>query len=265
MEVVRRCKALKVSPQEGEDVISRMPEDVITNIMDRLPLRDAVATSILSTSWRFNWTLLTQLIFDFKFFNTLHGRKIHFDETNIIRILFHLKGGVTNFVLYMNIGINVDVEDVHHWVMFLSRIRGFKELILLNWHQTPVKLPTHLFFWPELKHLKLSNCVLSPPYFSGFPKLLSLELFDVRFQDHEYVELNGKCPLLETLTILNIKIMAGVKWVEIAKLKNVKRLGLSLALLDNVTMVRLSTVFQHLSFLPKLQELYLFLGKFQVI
>nr|XP_043627138.1 uncharacterized protein LOC122598616 [Erigeron canadensis] len=44
--------------------MSSMLDNVIAKIMDCLPLKDAVATSILSTGWRFNWTLLTQLILD---------------------------------------------------------------------------------------------------------------------------------------------------------------------------------------------------------
>ncbi|KAI3719920.1 hypothetical protein L6452_20826 [Arctium lappa] len=37
---------------DSEDIISRMPENVITNVLDRLPLQVAVRTSILSRNWR---------------------------------------------------------------------------------------------------------------------------------------------------------------------------------------------------------------------
>ncbi|XP_076885260.1 putative F-box/FBD/LRR-repeat protein At3g23955 [Bidens hawaiensis] len=54
-----------------EDFISRVPDNVVTNILDRLPLQDAVRTDVLSTTWRFKWTMLSQLVFDFDFFEYL--------------------------------------------------------------------------------------------------------------------------------------------------------------------------------------------------
>nr|XP_043619088.1 uncharacterized protein LOC122590976 isoform X2 [Erigeron canadensis]XP_043619089.1 uncharacterized protein LOC122590976 isoform X2 [Erigeron canadensis] len=41
MEKIHHETSSKVSPQVGEDFISSMPEDVIANIIDRLPLQDA--------------------------------------------------------------------------------------------------------------------------------------------------------------------------------------------------------------------------------
>nr|XP_043623124.1 F-box/FBD/LRR-repeat protein At1g13570-like [Erigeron canadensis] len=263
MEVVdheKLCKAIKVSPEVGEDddVISNMPDNVIANIMDRLSIKDAVGTSILSTSWRFKWTLITRLIFDMKFFSMLAERKVHFDKNNITRLLRHLEGAITKFVLELEV-IEFDDEDIHHWVMSLSRLGGLKELTLINRRTTPVKLPTHLFPCLELKHLKLRNCVLSvSPYSCDFRKLLSLKLFRVSFQDHQCGELIAQCPLLETLEILDIELRGEVKLVEIAKLENLKILCLSLCLLDNMTVVRLSSIIQQMSLLPKLQALLLF-------
>lgn len=56
----------KSSKSIPEDVIGSMPDDVITNIMDLLPIQDAVGTSILSRNWRIKCTLLSQLVFDKK-------------------------------------------------------------------------------------------------------------------------------------------------------------------------------------------------------
>nr|XP_043626621.1 F-box/FBD/LRR-repeat protein At1g13570-like [Erigeron canadensis] len=238
----------------GDDVISSMPENVIANIMDCLPLKDAVATSILSPGWRFKWTLVTKLILDAAVIDSFPG---DFNKSDISRLLLHLKQ-VTNFVLTITSDIKLDDADMYHWVMLLSRIRGFKELTLINFCETPLKLPSYLFSCLDLKHLELYHCVLSPsPYFRGFPKLLILGLHDVTIPDHTYGEFIAQCPLLETLQIWNNNPVGEVKLVEIAKLKNLKVLRLSLCLLQDMTMVRLSTVFQHLSLLPKLQELYL--------
>ncbi|MFS7949310.1 putative F-box domain, leucine-rich repeat domain superfamily, F-box-like domain superfamily [Helianthus anomalus] len=48
-----------------------MPDNVVTNILDRLPLQDAVRTSILSRNWRFKWTTISQIVFDKNFFEYL--------------------------------------------------------------------------------------------------------------------------------------------------------------------------------------------------
>nr|XP_043617451.1 F-box/FBD/LRR-repeat protein At1g13570-like [Erigeron canadensis]XP_043617452.1 F-box/FBD/LRR-repeat protein At1g13570-like [Erigeron canadensis] len=252
MEVVN---CFEVSPLEGEeDYISSMPENVIVNVMDRLPVKDAVGTSILSTSWRFKWTLLTKLILDVDFFDGLDN---HFDKNNITKLLLHLKGPVTNFKLFVSNRFKIDFEDIYHWVMLLSGLRGLMELTLMNWRQL-VRLPTHLFSCLELRHLTFNRCVF-PHGFLGFPKLLSLHLEHVYIPDHRCGELIAQCPLLETLQISswNANLGGVLKLVEIAKLKNLKELCLSLCLLDNLTMLKLSTVFQQMSLLPKLQELSL--------
>ncbi|KAK1375078.1 hypothetical protein POM88_031271 [Heracleum sosnowskyi] len=47
-----------------KDIISDMPQSLIDTILMKLPIRDAVRTSILSTKWRFQWATMTQLVFD---------------------------------------------------------------------------------------------------------------------------------------------------------------------------------------------------------
>ncbi|GKE49717.1 F-box/FBD/LRR-repeat protein-like protein, partial [Tanacetum coccineum] len=82
-------KASKCAAAE-DDFISRMPDDVMSNIMDRLPLQNAVRTSVMSRSWRFKWTLLTQLMFDEYFFKFILASRKKFDRTDISRLLLHL-------------------------------------------------------------------------------------------------------------------------------------------------------------------------------
>nr|GEZ63124.1 hypothetical protein [Tanacetum cinerariifolium] len=53
--------ARRTSKYVPVDIISSMPDNVITNIMDHLPILDAVRTSILSTIWRFKWTMITRI------------------------------------------------------------------------------------------------------------------------------------------------------------------------------------------------------------
>lgn len=50
--------------QSCPDVLSKVPTNVIDEILMRLPFRDAVCTSILSKEWRKHWCRLPQLTLD---------------------------------------------------------------------------------------------------------------------------------------------------------------------------------------------------------
>nr|XP_043621688.1 F-box/FBD/LRR-repeat protein At1g13570-like isoform X2 [Erigeron canadensis] len=259
MELVhgRSGKSSKSVPLE--DVIGSMPENVITNIIDRLPLQEAIRTGILSRNWRYKWTLLSQLVFDYDFFLFLKGSGddiMHFDGKNISRLLLHLKGAITNFVLDIPEFIKLDVEDVNHWIVFLCRI-GIKKFTLIHEYDE-LKLPAHIFSCLELKHLELGSCISGPlPCFRGFPNLLSLQLDQVRIQDCKCGNLIVQSPLLEILSITDFVARSEVNLAEIVKLENLKELNLSLCLLDNMTMTRPSNIFHQMSLLPRLQSLSL--------
>ncbi|MFS8028251.1 putative FBD domain, leucine-rich repeat domain superfamily, F-box-like domain superfamily [Helianthus anomalus] len=235
-----------------QDFITNMPDNVVTSILDRLLVQHAVRTSILSRSWRFKWTMLSQLVFDKMFFKDLRKSKGKNNHGGVIsRLLLHLSGAITKFVVCINDVL--DAEDINHWILFLSR-KGIKDLTIRNRDETPLMLPTHLFSCLELKHVRLFNCCFNPPpTFHGFPNLLSLD-FGVDFDENVQLgELFTKCPLLEILTMEECK----VKTFEIAKIKNLKILSLYFCDLDNISIKSSSSILELVGSLPKLQELHL--------
>ncbi|GKC68598.1 F-box/FBD/LRR-repeat protein-like protein [Tanacetum coccineum] len=248
----------KVPKFAPEDIISSMPEEVISNILGRLPLQDAVRTSILSSCWKSKWTMLNQLVFDVKFFRFLKEREHakHYGRI-IYGILLRLKGAITKFVLYMPFDSIVDFQDVNNWVEYLSR-KGIKEFTLKNMNETPLELPSHLFSCRELKHLKLYNCYVCPKSgFQGFQSLLCLDLSEVVFEGYTCGELISRCPSLE---ILKLRSNTGgkIKRVELAKLGNLKVLILQLReLVNKETIITSSSIFQIIGLFPKLQKLNL--------
>ncbi|XP_076918217.1 F-box/FBD/LRR-repeat protein At1g13570-like [Bidens hawaiensis] len=254
MEVTHKAPKL-IAPKE--DFISKMPDNVVTNILDRLPIQDAVRTSILARNWRFKWNMLSQLVFDDYFFKYLLS-KTQSDINNygsiVSRILFHLNGAITKFVL-LNFPM-LDNEKINHWILFLSR-KGIKDLTLQNSSRAQVKMPSHLFSCLELKRLKLYNCCFNlPPTFHGFPNLLRLELAR---ETSELGEFFTRCPLLETLILYHSGNARKVKLAEIAELKNLKLLAFSLSGLNTNTTTTVSSynIFELLDSLPKLQGLHL--------
>ncbi|XP_071729097.1 F-box/FBD/LRR-repeat protein At1g13570-like [Rutidosis leptorrhynchoides] len=217
-----------------EDVINSMPDNVVTNILDRLPIQYAVRTSILSKKWRFKWTMLTHLVLDNKFYEYLLRLGIGnwYNVSNISILLLHLKGPITKFVLYIPNDKIFDVGAVNNWIVFLSR-NGVKELTLKNMHETRLKLSTHIFSC-ELERLMLRSCsISSPPTFCGLPNLLCLELRRVTFESGSLGEFITQSSLLEILRIGRLYRIGKIKLVEIAKLKNLKELFLPLCLLDH--------------------------------
>ncbi|KAM0047823.1 putative F-box domain, leucine-rich repeat domain superfamily, F-box-like domain superfamily [Helianthus debilis subsp. tardiflorus] len=241
-------KASKSAPQ---DFISNMPDNVVTNILDRLALRDAVRTSILSRNWRFKWTSQLEITASLFWYLAQKTYKNHHVRV-INRILLHLRGAITKF--FLSIDDVIDDEDINHWILFLSS-KGIKDLTIRNWHEPPLKLHTHLFSCLELKHLTLSNCYFNPPpTFHGFPNLLSLKL-SVLFEENSNLgALFSGSPLLESLAVNDRCGLGKVKLVEIAKLENLKILSLILHDPDFEMIKSSGTI---LGCLAKLQELHL--------
>ncbi|KAI7754364.1 hypothetical protein M8C21_006052 [Ambrosia artemisiifolia] len=242
------------------DIISSMPDNVITNILDRLPLQDAVRTDALSRNWRFKWTLLSQLVFDDHFFAHLSETEDKDNHVRVIsRILLQLKGAITKFVLSIDDhGYSViNDEDISHWILFLSQ-KGIKDLTIGKKNVLLfLKLPTHLFSCLGLKHLKLFNCPIHrPTTFHGFPNLLSLDLSLVEFKRWKFEEFVMRCPLLENL---KVNVCGSVKLDDIAKLGNLKTLSLVLVNAEKMTNTSSSSssIFKLLGYLPKLEELEL--------
>ncbi|MFS8028278.1 putative F-box domain, leucine-rich repeat domain superfamily, F-box-like domain superfamily [Helianthus anomalus] len=236
MELIKGThKVSKVAPG---GIISSMPDNVLTNILDRLPLQDAVRTSILSRNWRFKWTMLSQLVFDvdfYEYFLKVEGRVTY--EGIINRLLLHLKGVIRKFVLYIDDDhCYIEDEDIDQWVFFLSR-QGIKDLTICNNSDGELhNSPTHLYSCLELRHLKLDSYCFDPPAsFRGFPNLLSLELRNVQFESGEVVKFFSQCPALTNLKILTH----------------------SLYNLYDKLVIKSSIIFDLLGVLPKLQKLYL--------
>ncbi|GKD07291.1 F-box/FBD/LRR-repeat protein-like protein [Tanacetum coccineum] len=247
---------LKEPKYVSEDIISSMPDNVMSNILDRLPVQEAVRTSILSKDWRFKWNLLTQLIFDCEFFcSSRNTKRINYGR--IISMLLHgLKGSIKKFELNLCEGdySMIGVEVVKNWVIFVSE-NGIEDFTLLVQSKTPFKLPIQIFSCLKLKRLMLCNCSFDPTSsFRGFPNLLSLDLDFVTFESYQCGELLTQCPSLEYLRLASGITTAKIKEVEIAKLKNLKVLSLDLSKLENMETITRSTIFRLMSFFPKLQK-----------
>ena len=239
------------------DYISNMPENVINNILNRLPLTEAVTTSILSKNWRYKWTLLTDVILDEDFFYYLRSK---FDGVHVTRLLLQLKGPIRRFVFSVErnslFGMDdLNYEEIHAWLLLLGQW-GIEELVIHNLYGEPVTLPTQMYTRLELKHMELHHCTLpSLVSFQGYPNLLTLELLSVKFVTGTIWDFIAGCPSIESLKI-NCIDSSEMRLFDFAHLGNLKKLYLSFGLLNHVSTISTYNIYQ-LSRIPKLETLTL--------
>lgn len=63
-----------------EDIISNLPRNLIACILGKMPIQEAVRTSVLSKEWRFYYLYNSQLVYDDQFWKALAP---FFDRGNI--------------------------------------------------------------------------------------------------------------------------------------------------------------------------------------
>ncbi|KAJ4833844.1 hypothetical protein Tsubulata_015575 [Turnera subulata] len=187
---------------EPLDLISDLPQSIIESILMRLPIRDAVRTSILSTKWRYRWTTLTHLVFDDKSVKVYNNDRAPFESylvKFITRALFLHQGPIHKFQLSTS---NLQCcPDIDQWILFLSRC-DIKELVLELGEGEWFRVPSCLFRCKRLTRLELSRCEFDPPpTFKGFSCLKSLSLHQVLVAPETIENLISSCPLLESLSL----------------------------------------------------------------
>lgn len=185
------------------DLLSNLPENVINSILMRLPLQEAVMTSILSKIWRYKWCRLPQLTLNdelWKMTNNLLSPSIKFTDI-IYSILTLHSGPVTKFTLSMS--ELKKYPKVGSLIYFLSR-NDIQHLVLQFSAWNRHKLPSSFFTCSQLRLLTLQNCVVCPPpAFKGFGMLISLELCHVSMSSKSLESLISSSPFLKKL-VLNI-------------------------------------------------------------
>ncbi|CAM8907166.1 unnamed protein product [Rhodiola kirilowii] len=194
-----------------DDRISYLPSDIINCILDRLPICDAAATSILSKEWRHKWRTIGNLIFDEEFAGNVTRnwtedvgeRMVNLEYSNIIdRILLLHIGPIRKFVLQSPIlRYSLPFDIISSWILFISQ-NEVKELIIEAPYE-PIRLPSYLFHCNELQHLKIhvKTLILHPPNNSrGFCNLISLDL-SLLHDGGVISNFISECPLLERLSL----------------------------------------------------------------
>ncbi|RVW44667.1 F-box/FBD/LRR-repeat protein [Vitis vinifera] len=150
------------------DLISNLPLSIIESILVRLPIREAVRTSILSSKWRYRWSGITDLVFEDDLF-LLNDKLKKF----ITQVLLLHAGPIHKFqITTSNLRICPDIDQ---WILFLSR-NDVKEILLELGECEWFTVPSCLFSCQKIDSLgvAIQSLVSSCPLL----ECLSLSYFD---------------------------------------------------------------------------------------
>ncbi|KAL6012599.1 hypothetical protein ACLOJK_003088 [Asimina triloba] len=188
-----------------EDRLSNLPPNVLDAILVLLPIRDAVRTSILSRTWRYRWTSISQLVFNKKCAPppSCHPHVDCLQPADVVnRVLLCHKGPVHRFQCsqYLPASPYIDM-----WIVFLSNHR-IKEFILHCLGDDRYKVLSHLFTCQDLRHLELTNCIVQPPPTSCcLASLTTLVLRSIAITSVALENLLSTSKLLTDLTLIDFK------------------------------------------------------------
>lgn len=210
---------MKTSDRPDVDRISDLPSNVISNILERLPLCEAVRTSALSKQWRMHWVSMSELVFDHKFFGDAYKwrpQDMSSIEMLIGKILLHHHGTVRKFSLHIPEWFGYSL-DINPWISYVSRNSVEELSIHGSLSQPKLKVPLYLSCCVELVRLELSNCIFFlPSTFEGFKNLVWFKAASVRFLQDSLGILIANCPLLVSLRLSRCD---GVNFIGGQKLK----------------------------------------------
>jgi len=198
----------QTNADDDKDIISSLPDSLLTHILSFLPIQDSVSTSILSSRWRPLWTLvpvlhLKQLELKKRMFRL--GNE-NFKFVDIVSRIWTLRNAISNPIPPLH---KLCIHWYFHCLPFYvdawvrgANMRDLRELDLCLGPQ-PLELPRSLYFSTTLVVLKLGNNIrLNPPTACAFPCLRILLLKWVTFanRDSPSTILNA-CPVLLDLSL----------------------------------------------------------------
>ncbi|KAL5718468.1 hypothetical protein ACHQM5_011368 [Ranunculus cassubicifolius] len=184
-----------------KDRISKLPDTILFIILSFLTMKDVVATSIVSTKWRYLWQSVPSLDFS-NYTRSMNA---------VDKVLFFRDtlSNITKFSLLCN--SEWDGYRVNAWISVVV-MHKLQELILTIRIKESSILPPSLFSCESLTVLKLLyDGVVRVPSSISLPSLKILELKYIHFADGHLTENFSSCPVLEELIISNCR------WVNISR------------------------------------------------
>ncbi|GLJ07206.1 hypothetical protein SUGI_0061580 [Cryptomeria japonica] len=210
----------------AHDAFYTLPDSLLSFILSKIPIKDAVKSSILSKRWRFLYTQMPELTFsphlvlgpDCPSLNPLLVSSAEHIISNILLLhshnleAFHLRnnGFDHNHRRFSRENVCKWVEyaslcNVQHLTLFDHYVPALFDERVDERHCALKETPPPAFFsCSRLITLYLCDYVLTsiPIDFVGFPHLISCRLEDVQLTDESLISFISLCPLLQKLEII---------------------------------------------------------------
>ncbi|XP_057829448.2 F-box/LRR-repeat protein At3g26922-like [Cryptomeria japonica] len=215
----------------GKDRLSELGDDLLCyEILSKLPLRDAVRSSILSTRWRLLWRKIPHLHFSYEFYHCFSDLVIcshmgnYWDCADIIDNVFQQHSApLTSCKFHPWICCTRYTEKIEEWIERI-RVKGVKEIVIISGYTPPVEdpskeasysIPTNLFACQTLTALELGYFGLTgtPESCLGFPCLVSCSLHFIvaSNEKNELQDFIALCPQLQNLRLSKCLVFNNLK------------------------------------------------------
>ncbi|KAL6905447.1 hypothetical protein ACP4OV_003048 [Aristida adscensionis] len=211
----------------SSDQFLNLPEDVQCIILSKLPMKEAVRTSVLSRKWRCLWTVFPKLRFDG---TTMFGKKIAGKERenytrqfikNVNEVLEQCHGRIVEELSIKFEFETLLVDHLNSWVKFAES--SHTKFLALDLTPRGIEalddpqyiFPFHLFDNRSICHLQHIQlhfvAVKLATGFCGFPKLRKLDLYKVHINAKDLEDMLSNCRILEWLSIVHCHMYAELK------------------------------------------------------
>ncbi|KAE8808020.1 putative FBD-associated F-box protein [Hordeum vulgare] len=181
---------------DGQDHISRLPDDLLSNIVSCLPTNEAARTMVLSTRWRGVWAATPLLVDD------AHLRARNFDAVRALSRCVAAHPGPVRAVRVTRTSFNRQEYALERLLASLAA-KKIQDLILFNrpWPLN-LPLPKDILSCASLTRLyigvwRFPDTTVHQP---AFPNLHELGLFHSIIEDREVGALLAHCPKLKILS-----------------------------------------------------------------
>ncbi|XBH77824.1 hypothetical protein VPH35_104220 [Triticum aestivum] len=220
MQIESNTKYCRVEGAASEeDRLSDLPDDVLHSIVGRVPLKQAVRTSALSTRWACLWlhALAASAVLDFTDSEFVRGQFLGRIVATVNRCLeVHGAAPIDVFRVALS-PFDAYGRDVVRWAA-TALVRGAREVgVDLTQHadvRGALELPVDLFqAESSLAVLSLGRCSLRdvPPGTPGLAGLTSLSLNQVDVTDDAVRDVVSRCRLLEFLSLESCHLLVSVR------------------------------------------------------